>query len=189
VEGGRELIGGHERRTISIVPYDLSWPEAFVRQRDRIAQSLGPRAVRIDHIGSTAVAGLPAKPIIDIDLSVRDPADEESYVPALERTGYRLRVREPGHRMLRTPRRDAHVHVCAAGSDWERRHLLFRDWLREDEADRRRYGETKRALAERDWPDMNAYAAAKTEIIGDITERAERWAVATSWQSSKSAQL
>jgi GrpB-like predicted nucleotidyltransferase (UPF0157 family) len=188
VEDCRELIGGRERRTILIVPYDASWPGAFVRHRDRIAEALGPRAVRIDHVGSTAVAGLPAKPIIDVDLSVEDPEDEESYLPALERAGYRLRVREPSHRMLRTRQRDVHVHVCATGSDWERRHLLFRDWLREDAGDRRLYAETKCALAKRGWPDMNAYAAAKTEIIGDITERAERWAIATSWQLSKSPQ-
>src|SRR5262249_44109509 len=138
-----------------------------------------------DHVGSTAVVGLPAKPIIDIDLSVADPDDEGSYVPALERAEYRLRVREPGHVMLRTPLRDVHLHVCAIGSDWERRHLLFRDWLRPDPDDRRLYGEAKRVLATRDWPDMNAYAEAKTEIIGAITVHAERWAAATSWRPEK----
>jgi GrpB-like predicted nucleotidyltransferase (UPF0157 family) len=182
VDDGPELIGGQERRGISIVPHDSSWPVAFERQRGHIMDALGSRAVRIDHIGSTAVEGLPAKPIIDIDLCVEDPDDEESYLPRLESAGYRLRVREPGHRMLRTPLRDVHIHVCAAGSEWARRHLLFRDWLREDPDDRRLYADTKRALAERDWPDMNAYAAAKTEVIGAITERAERWAVARSWR-------
>lgn len=183
-----ELIGGQEHRAISIVPYDCFWPVAFERQRGRIEAALGGRALRIDHIGSTAVDGLPAKPIIDIDLSVEDPGDEESYVPALERAGYRLRVREPGHRMLRTPPRDVHLHVCAIDSNWERRHLLFRDWLRADPDDRQRYAETKRVLATCDWPDMNAYAAAKTEIIDAITDRAESWAVATAWRPAKPAQ-
>lgn len=73
-----------------------------------------------------------------------------------------------------------HVHICATGSDWERRHLLFRDWLRRDAADRERYAEAKRQLADRDWPDMNAYAAAKSTVIEQITARAERWATATS---------
>jgi GrpB-like predicted nucleotidyltransferase (UPF0157 family) len=182
-----QLIGGPERRAISIVPYDSSWPLAFERQRARIESALKQRALRVDHIGSTAVDGLAAKPIIDIDVSVRDPEDEEAYLPALERVGYELRVREPGHRMLRTPPRDVHVHVCAGGSDWERRHLLFRDWLRTDAGDRRRYTEAKRALARRDWPDMNAYAYAKTEVIKEITERAERWAVATAWRPAKPA--
>jgi GrpB-like predicted nucleotidyltransferase (UPF0157 family) len=171
-----ELIGGQEHRTISIVPYDHSWPAMFERHRERIEKALGRQALRIDHIGSTAVVGLAAKPIIDIDLSVEDSEDERSYVPALERAEYRLRVRERGHRMLRTPQHDVHLHVCAIGSDWERRHLLFRDWLRADPDDRQLYAEAKRELAARGWPDMNAYATAKTEIIDAITKRAEGWA-------------
>jgi GrpB-like predicted nucleotidyltransferase (UPF0157 family) len=176
-----ELIGGAERRTIDIVRYDASWPDAFARERIRIMHALGTRARRIDHVGSTAVVGLAAKPIIDIDVSVEDPDAEDMYVAALEHAGYQLRVREPGHRMLRTSTRDVHVHVCASGSDWERRHLLFRDWLRRDVADRERYADTKRQLAEHDWADTNAYAAAKTAIIEQITIRAEQWAAATSW--------
>jgi GrpB-like predicted nucleotidyltransferase (UPF0157 family) len=188
VDDRLELIGGQEYRAISILPYDCSWSLTFQHQRGRIEAALGLRALRIDHIGSTAVDGLPAKPIIDIDLSVEDPDDEESYVPALERAGYRLRVREPGHRMLRTPPRDVHLHVCAVGSAWERRHLLFRDWLRACPEDRQLYAEAKRALAARDWPDMNAYAAAKTGIIDAITDRAESWAFATSWRPAQPAQ-
>jgi GrpB-like predicted nucleotidyltransferase (UPF0157 family) len=176
-----ELIGGQERRTIEIVAYDGSWPNRFARERSRIAGALGPVARRIDHIGSTAVEGLAAKAIVDIDVSVDDPDDESVYVPALERAGYRLRVREPGHRLLRTDALDVHVHVCAAGGEWERRHLLFRDWLRTDGADRARYSDAKQQLARRDWPDMNAYADAKTDVIMQITRRAERWAQATAW--------
>src|SRR6188472_1450231 len=95
-----ELIGGRERRPIVLVPYDPSWAARFERERRRIAAALGPCALRLDHIGSTAVVGLVAKPIVDIDISVADVEDEEAYVPALERAGYRLRVREPRHRML-----------------------------------------------------------------------------------------
>jgi GrpB-like predicted nucleotidyltransferase (UPF0157 family) len=102
----------------------------------------------------------------------------------LERTGYQLRIRESGHRMLRTPARDVHVHLWGAGSEWERRHLLFRDWLRFDAEDRRLYAEAKQQLAEHEWADMNAYAAAKTTIIEEITTRAEQWAAATSWRVS-----
>ncbi len=179
---GPELVGGQERRAISIVPYDATWPEAFENQRRRIVEALGALAVRVDHIGSTAVEGLPAKPIVDIDVSVDDPDNEAIYVPALTSAGFRLRVREPGHRMLRTPARDVHVHICASGSAWERRHLLFRDWLRESPADRELYASTKRTLAARDWSDMNAYADAKSEVIGEISERAERWAADTGWR-------
>jgi GrpB-like predicted nucleotidyltransferase (UPF0157 family) len=117
-----------------------------------------------------------AKPIIDIDVSVPDVDDENAYLPALEMAGYVLRVREPEHRMVRTPALDVHVHVCTAGSDWERRHRLFRDWLRHDEADRNAYAALKVGLAGREWPDMNDYAQAKGPLIAEITARAEAWA-------------
>jgi GrpB-like predicted nucleotidyltransferase (UPF0157 family) len=177
-----QLLGGQERRAIQVVAYDPAWLARFEHERQRIAAALGAGARRVDHIGSTAVPGLAAKPIIDIDLSVDDPDDERAYVPALAHAGYRLRVREPGHRMLRTSTLDVHVHVCAAGSDWEVRHLLLRDWLRTDPRDRAAYAALKQDLAPRDWSDMNAYAAAKCELIQQITDRAERWAAATGWR-------
>jgi GrpB-like predicted nucleotidyltransferase (UPF0157 family) len=178
---GVELIGGVEHREIRVVPHEPGWQVAFELQRRRIVDALGPRALRIDHIGSTAVPGLPAKPVIDIDLSVADADDEPAYLPALEAAGFVLRVREPGHRMVRTPELDVHVHVCTHGSDWMRRHLLFRDRLRADEADRAWYAATKLELARHDWPDMNAYAAAKNDVVAAITRNAERWAVETGW--------
>jgi GrpB-like predicted nucleotidyltransferase (UPF0157 family) len=125
-------------------------------------------ALRIDHIGSTAVPGLVAKPIIDIDVSVPDADDDATYLPPLRDAGYLLRVREPGHRMVRTPALDVHVHICTAGSDWERWHLLFRDRLRADANDRAAYAKLKLRLAEQDWPDMNAYADAKGPLIEEI---------------------
>ena len=177
-----ELIGGIEKRTIVLVPYDDAWPHAFERERRRIASALGEVAIRIDHIGSTSIPGLVAKPIIDIDVSVADPDDEAGYLPALESAGYRLRVREPGHRMVRTANRDVHVHICRSGSDWERRHLLFRDWLRHDARDRQAYAVLKQSLAQRDWQDMNAYASAKGPLIEQITARAEKWAAQGAWR-------
>ncbi len=112
-----------------------------------------------------------AKPIIDIQLSVADVEDEASYVPAMEAAGYVLRVREPGHRMFRTPDIGVQNHVCATGSEWERRHLLFRDWLRHSSQDRARYEAAKRELARREWDDVNDYADAKSAAINEITER------------------
>ncbi len=182
-----ELIGGREKREIRLVAYDPSWPVRFEQERARIVEALGPIAQRIDHVGSTAVRGLCAKPIIDIDLSVEDPDVEAAYLPALKRAGYLLRVRSPGHRMVRSAGLDVHVHVCGAGSPWERRHLLFRDWLRTDATDRARYGQVKQAVAEREWADMNEYAAAKNQVIQEITERAERWARSTSWSVDRQA--
>jgi GrpB-like predicted nucleotidyltransferase (UPF0157 family) len=176
-----ELIGGREKRDIVVLPYDPAWPGTFAEHADRIRRALGSVAVRVDHIGSTAVPGLVAKPIIDIDLSVRDVEDEASYLPLLIGCGYSLRVREPGHRMVRTPNRDVHVHIGGTGTDWERRHLLFRDWLREDERDRDAYAALKCRLADQSWEDMNEYADAKGALISEILTRAEAWATSTRW--------
>jgi GrpB-like predicted nucleotidyltransferase (UPF0157 family) len=176
-----EIIGGPERRRIVIVESDPGWAGRFDAERDRIVDALDTAAVRVDHVGSTAVPGLPAKPIIDIQVSVADVEDEDSYLPALEHVGYELRVREPAHRMMRTPGRDVHVHICAHGGQWERRHLLFRDWLRTSTADRQLYAQRKRELAQRDWPTMDHYADAKTAVIADIMDRAEAWAASSGW--------
>lgn len=175
-----ELIGGAEKRKIRVVSPDPVWLERFGIERERFA-ALGAKAMRVDHIGSTAVPGLAAKPIIDIQLSVLDADREEHYLPDLVAAGYQLRVREPGHRMVRTLDLDVHVHVCTAGSNWERCQLLFRDWLRYDQSDRAAYGSLKSQLAQRDWPDMNAYADAKSPLISEITARAEKWARRSSW--------
>ncbi len=176
-----ELIGGIEHRPIVIVDYQPEWAVRFLAEQERIHTALGSNARRIEHIGSTAVPGLSAKPIIDIQVSVPDVGDEPAYLPPLIAAGYVLRVRQPGHRMVRTPQIDVHAHVCTEGGAWERRHLLFRDWLRFDESDREAYAELKRDLASRDWPDVNAYAAAKGPLISSITARAEAWAQDTGW--------
>ncbi|WP_039816497.1 GrpB family protein, partial [Nocardia otitidiscaviarum] len=168
-------------RDIHIVAYDPTWPQRFAIERGRIGEALGATACRIDHIGSTAVPGLAAKPILDIDLSVPNVDDEAAYLDQLLTAGYQLRVRERGHRMVRTPQRDVHVHICTVGSEWERRHLLFRDWLRHDSSDRATYEKFKRLLAQRDWADMNGYADAKGPLIAKITLRAEAWAQSVSW--------
>ena len=182
-----ELIGGVEQRILVVVEYDAAWPYYFEVQRARIDHALVNVPHRVVHVGSTAVTGLSAKPIVDLQLSVPDVEDESSYLPLLESAGYVLRVRERGHRMLRTTALDVHVHVCSIGSDWERRHLLFRDWLRESEADRATYAEVKEALAKEDWPSMNHYSDAKSRVIQEITARAERWAAMTGWSQANSS--
>ena len=165
------LIGGIERREIVIVDYDLAWPSMYDRHAGVIGDALGEKLLRIEHIGSTSVPGLAAKPIIDILAVVPDSADEPSYLPQLEAAGFVLRVREPDfyeHRMLRTAARDVHVHVYAPGTPEIHRNLTFRDRLRTDVEDRRRYEEVKRRLASRSWKEMNEYAHAKAEIIDSI---------------------
>lgn len=167
-----ELFGGTEKRDIVIAPPDPAWPRIYQDHERRIRAALGTEALSVEHIGSTSVPGLPAKPIIDILVVVDDLTAEEDYRPQLEAAGYPLRVREPGHRMVRTPQRDVHVHILEQGDEQIEEYLLFRDRLRADETDRGLYARTKRQLAARDWPDMNAYADAKTEVISQIKEHA-----------------
>lgn len=176
-----EQIGGPERRPIELVPHDPAWARQFAERRPALQAALAGIAVRIEHIGSTAVPGLAAKPILDIQVGVPDPEDDARLRPPLERLGYMLRVREPAHRMYRTPARDVHVHLWVAGSHHERGHLVFRDWLRRDEADRARYEAVKRDLAGREWDDMNDYAQAKNAVIAEITARADAWAAQAGW--------
>jgi GrpB-like predicted nucleotidyltransferase (UPF0157 family) len=146
-----------------------------VREEAKIREALGGAALAVEHIGSTSVPGLAAKPIVDILLVVGDSGDEPSYLPALEEAGYVLRVREPDfdeHRMFRTPEKDVHVHVYSAGSPEIGRYLLLRDRLRENAEERGLYARTKRELARRDWPSMQHYAEAKTGVIEGIIARA-----------------
>jgi GrpB-like predicted nucleotidyltransferase (UPF0157 family) len=178
----RVLIGGREKRVIVIVDYDPSWPKRFEAQRERIIKALGPALLRIEHIGSTSVPGLAAKPIIDILVSVADVELEAAYAQHLEAVGYILRVREQSHRMFRTADLAVHIHVWDAGGVDERRHILLRDWLRRDLADRATYEKGKRNLAQREWADMNHYAQAKTEVIARIMEHAEAWATSSGWR-------
>lgn len=127
----------------------------------------------LEHIGSTAVPGLAAKPVIDVLVTVDDPDDESTLLPAFGSGGYELRVREPGHRMFRTPERDVHVHVWADANPQVDRCLAFRDRLRHSPEDRAAYGQLKRYLATREWSDTNEYADAKIELISAIITRAD----------------
>ena len=168
------LIGGIEKREIVVVDYDPLWPEKFQTHAAIISQALGAAGLAIEHIGSTSVPGLAAKPIIDIVVAVEDSSDEDSYLPSLVEAGYVLRVREPDwheHRMFRTPELDVHIHIFSSGCAQIDRQLAFRDRLRSNAEDRLRYQALKRKLAKEDWADMNAYARAKTEMIEEITIR------------------
>ena len=167
---GFRLIGGPEGGRVRLSPYRPEWAERFAAERERIAAALGPAAERIEHVGSTSVPGLDAKPIVDILVAVADPADP-GVGSALEAAGYVLRVDEERHRMFRTPERDVHVHLWVAGTDDVTRHLEFRDRLRASEADRRAYSELKHRLAEREWADINDYADAKGALIAEILAR------------------
>lgn len=169
------LVGGREAVPIVIAPYDPSWVTRFARERDRIGAALEDHARRIEHVGSTSVPGLGAKPVVDILVTVAKVDPDTELVAAMERAGYPLRVREPGHRMFRTPERDVHVHVLSEDDPEVGRMLGFRDRLRASAVDREAYEELKRALAEQRWRDMNEYADAKgpfiEEVLGGLGDR------------------
>ena len=162
---------------IFLADYDPEWPRLFEREAERIRGALGDKALLIEHVGSTSVPGLAAKPVIDIVLVVADSSDEESYVPPLEAAGYILRVREPEldeHRMFRGPDTQMHLHVFSQGCAEIGRMLRFRDRLRENESDRELYERVKRDLAQREWKYVQNYADAKSDVVEEILARADR---------------
>ena len=160
---------------ITLVEYDSSWPELFEQELNRIHSVLGSKALQIEHVGSTSIPGLCAKPIIDILLVVKDSADESSYVPALAAAGYVLQIREPDwfeHRLFKGPDTDINLHVFSLGTSEIDRMLRFRDWLRTNDTDRDKYAQVKRSLAKNKWRHVQHYANAKTSIIQEIMKRA-----------------
>jgi len=173
------LIGGREPASIVVVDYDDAWPARFEVLADQVRRALGPRVRCLEQIGSTSVPDLAAKPIIDMLLIVDDVQDEAAFVPPLEEAGFELRVREPDHRMLRTPQRDTHLHVYAPGRAEARDYLDLRDWLRVSSEDRTLYATVKRHLAQKQWNDMNDYADAKTDVVLEILARARTWRAAS----------
>ena len=160
---------------IVVADYDPAWPERYEREAARVRGALGERVVRLEHVGSTSVPGLPAKPIIDMVLEVADAADEPGYVDDLEAAGYVLRIRESDwfeHRMFRGPAGDVHLHVFSAACSETVRMVRFRDHLRGSASDRELYARVKRELASRDWKYGQQYADAKTGVIDEIMRRA-----------------
>ena len=170
----RVLIGDRESGPVTLVEWDPAWSARFERERDRIWQALGDVARRVEHIGSTSVPGLAAKPIVDILVTVPDADDEGAFIEPLVSAGYVLRVREPGHRMLRTADIGVHVHVLADSDPEADRYLTFRDRLRVSAEDRRAYERLKRELAPRDWYEIGHYAHAKGPLVEAILARARQ---------------
>jgi GrpB-like predicted nucleotidyltransferase (UPF0157 family) len=154
---------------------DPGWGRAAEEFLHDIRRALAAEALVAEHVGSTAVPGLPAKPVLDLVLGVRDPADEATYVPGLEALGYRLHIREPEwheHRFLVRTDPVVQVHVFAAGSTEIDRMVAFRDHLRRDSGDRDLYLRTKRDLASRSWAYVQDYADAKSDVVEEILRRA-----------------
>jgi GrpB-like predicted nucleotidyltransferase (UPF0157 family) len=160
---------------IELADYDPSWPSSYEREAGRIRSILNERVVRLEHVGSTSVPSLLAKPIIDIVLEVPDSASEDAFVPDMEAAGYVLRIREADwfeHRLFKGPDMNINLHTFLAGCAEVDRMVMFRDWLRTNAADRELYARTKKELAARDWKFVQQYADAKTAVVTDIMARA-----------------
>ena len=161
--------------SIQLMEYSSEWRALFVREAERVRAVLGERVLMLEHVGSTSVPGLAAKPTIDMLLAVADSADEPAYMPAMEAAGYMLRIREPEwhqHRLLNGPHTNVNLHVFSVGCPEIDRMLLFRDRLRSNEADRDLYECAKRELAKQTWKYVQNYADAKTTVVEEIIARA-----------------
>jgi GrpB-like predicted nucleotidyltransferase (UPF0157 family) len=168
------LVNGLQPTRVTLVEHDPRWFERFAARAAELRRALGSRARLVEHVGSTAVPGLAAKPVVDIVVGIDDPDDEPAYLPALKTIGYEVRVREPQHRCLRAgePDEPVNLHCYPPGHDEVGRMLAFRDRLRGDPGDRLRYETAKRELARRTWPDMNYYAEAKHPTIAAVLRNA-----------------
>jgi GrpB-like predicted nucleotidyltransferase (UPF0157 family) len=163
---------------IEVTDADPSWPLHYEDLADRVRNALSWRALQLEHVGSTSVPGLAAKPVIDIDLTVADPDREQDYVPALEAIGFQLVIREPwwfGHRALRHEEPRCNLHVFGFDSPELVRHRIFRDWLRGNPVESERYAAAKHQAAS----EANAagehvmqYNARKQQVVREIYHRA-----------------
>ena len=156
---------------VVLAEYDPAWPPLFERESTRIRGLLGDDARVVEHVGSTSVPGMAAKPVIDIVLAVPDSADEPAYIPRLEAAGYVLRIREPDwheHRLCKGPDTNINLHIYSEGSPEIERMLAFRDRLRTDPVAFDRYLDAKRELAAQEWEFMQQYADAKSDVVEAI---------------------
>ena len=173
-EVARTSLVARSADPVVVVAPDPAWPEQYERVAARIRAALGDRVLSLEHIGSTSVPGLWAKPVIDVDLLVEDSSREEAYVPDLRAAGFVLRAREPHwqeHRVFRGRDPASILHVWSPGSQEPARHLVFRDWLRTHGEDRAAYGALKAELGSRGFTDAMDYNNHKAALVYDIYER------------------
>ncbi|QIS21428.1 GrpB family protein [Nocardia terpenica] len=172
-DGNPWVQGPPPPAVVELVPYNPQWPRRYRDLVEAVREALGAAVLDTQHVGSTSVPGLAAKDVIDIDLIVADPRDEPAYVPALERLGYVLVIREPWwheHRCLSLQDPAVNLHVFGPDCPETIRHRMFRDWLRENPDDRALYERGKRAAIPGGGT-MMAYNLRKQEVIREIYER------------------
>jgi GrpB-like predicted nucleotidyltransferase (UPF0157 family) len=174
-------------RGLDVVAYDPVWPELFTAMAWRLRGKLGTVALRIDHIGSTAVPGLDAKPILDVQISVATFEPLVAFRVPLESCGFEFRPKpeELSRRYFRERPGDrrTHIHVCRAGSFREQLNLLHRDYLRADPARAREYARLKHSLAHLLATDRRAYVDAKAPFVWETLRHAEQWSDRTGWEA------
>ena len=178
------------RDPVVIVPYDVHWPERFVRVAKDLRTALGEVALRIDHIGSTSILGLAAKPVIDIQISVADFEPLDTFRLPLEQLGYVFHPENPEltKRYFREPpgQNRTHIQVRRAGSFDQQLVLLFRDFLRLHSEVAAQYATLKTELAQRYLTDRRAYSDGKHSFIWQVIAQADIWAQRIGWQPGPS---
>lgn len=161
--------------TVYLSPYDPGWIDEYESIARKIRNALGSRALQIEHVGSTSVPGIMAKPIIDVLLIVANPAKEATYIPQLEEEGFVLKIREPhwyAHRVLNLHGKNCNLHVFAPDCEEANRMIVFRNRLRTHPEDLQLYEKTKKELAAQRWEDLQGYADAKSAVIRKILNQA-----------------
>ena len=184
------ILAARGTQPVEVVDYDQNWPRAYAEERDRIAAAIGEAIVAIEHVGGTAVPGLPAKPVIDLMVGVEDIERAGPAVAGLINLGYEyvpeLESQLPDRRYFRrgTPETH-HVHMVPVSSDYWAEHLLFRDYLRSHPLAAEEYGKLKRGLAGRFPFDRDAYRAGKVPFIEMVVAAARREGVGDQPQRSE----
>ena len=168
-------------KKVEVVAHDPGWREAFAAEANRVSAALGENVVAVHHIGSTAIANIYAKPILDLLVEVRDLAKVDDRRAAMESLGYEVmgEFGIPGRRYFRKNDREGtrthHIHTFEAGSAQAERHLAFRDYLTAHPVEAQNYGELKRKLAEQHPQNPDGYMDGKDGFIKEIDRRAARW--------------
>lgn len=166
---------------VSVVEYRPEWPRVFEDEKKVVEAALGGVAARVEHVGSTAVAGLAAKPVIDIMVGLEDFSTADSLVPKIQALGYEYVQKYedvmPFRRFFLKDRggvRTHQIHMVGTDTEFWERTLLFRDYLRQNPGVAAAYAALKKELAQREWEHVNDYAGAKTEFIRGVEREARR---------------
>jgi GrpB-like predicted nucleotidyltransferase (UPF0157 family) len=171
---------GLESKVVRLVAYDPRWPALFAEESRRLGEALGRRIGAVEHIGSTAIPGMPAKPVLDLMAAVGSLAEAEELIPALADLGYLWRPRDmedvPDRRYFDRRRQDGssthHFSLARKSSQSWRDQIAFRDYLRANPEAARTYAELKRDLAERFPQDRGSYIEGKTGFVMEVLKKA-----------------